>query len=136
MPNALYAKGKEKLLGSTNAISLDVDTIKVALVNNAYPQDLALDEWYTTLSTYVLNTPQTLTNKSITNGIFDADDVTFSAVAAGSTCEGVVIYKDTGTPGSSALLAYIDTITGFPLATNGGDITIQWDNGAFRIFSL
>ena len=44
--------------------------------------------------------------------------------------------NDTGVAGTSALLAYIDNITGFPLATNGGDITIQWDNGAYRIFSL
>jgi hypothetical protein len=48
----------------------------------------------------------------------------------------VVIYKDTGSPASSPLLAYIDAITGFPLATNGGDITVQWDNGTFKIFSL
>jgi hypothetical protein len=48
----------------------------------------------------------------------------------------VVIYKDTGVPGTSPLIAYIDTITGFPLVTNGGDITIQWDNGAYKIFSL
>jgi hypothetical protein len=37
---------------------------------------------------------------------------------------------------TSPVLIYIDTITGFPLATNGGDITIQWDNGAYKIFSL
>ena len=136
MANALYAKGKEKLLSSTNAVSLDTDTIKVALVSNAYAQNLTTDEWYTSISSHVLGTPQTLASKTITNGVFDAADVTFSAVTAGSTSEGVVIYKDTGTPSTSALIAYIDTITGFPLATNGGDITIQWDNGAYKIFSL
>jgi len=136
MANALYAKGKEKLLSSTNAISLDTDTIKVALVKNDYAQNLATDEFYTSISASVVGTPQTLISKTITGGVFDATDVTFSTVAAGSTCEGVVIYKDTGTAGTSALLAYIDTITGFPLATNGGDVVIQWDNGAYKIFSL
>jgi len=47
-----------------------------------------------------------------------------------------VIYKDTGVDGTSPLIAYVDTITGFPLATNGGDITVQWDNGTYKIFSL
>ena len=68
--------------------------------------------------------------------MFDAADATFAAVTGGDTLEGVVIYKDTGVAGTSALIAYIDTITGFPLATNGGDITIQWDNGAYKILSL
>lgn len=134
MANALYAKGKEKLL--TAAINLSTDTIKVALVRNDYAQNLATDEWYTSITASVLNTPQTLASKTVTDGVFDAADVTFTAVTAGDTSEGVVIYKDTGTPGTSALIAYIDTITGFPLATNGGDITIQWDNGAYKIFSL
>lgn len=136
MANALYAKGKEKLLSSTNSISLDTDTMKVALVKNDYVQNLTTDEWYTSISAHVVGTPQTLATKTITNGVFDAADVTWTAVASGSTFEAVVIYKDTGTAGTSPLLAYIDTITGFPLASNGGDITVQWDNGAFKIFSL
>ena len=53
-----------------------------------------------------------------------------------STALGVALYKDTGVSGTSPLLALIDTITGFPLATNGGDIQIVWDSGAYKIFSL
>lgn len=134
MANALYALGKEKIL--SGALNLVGDTIKVALVKNTYPQNLTTDEWYSTLSAYVIGTPQTLASKSVALGVFDAGDITNTAVTAGDTLEGVVIYKDTGVAGTSALIAYIDTITGFPLATNGGDITIQWDNGAYKIFSL
>ena len=134
MANALYAKGKEKMLtGSVNFLS---DTIKVALVENDYVQNLTFDEFYTAISASVLGTPQTLASKTVTNGVFDAADVTFAAIPLGSTTEGVVIYKDTGDNATSPLLAYIDTITGFPVATNGSDITVQWDNGAFKIFSL
>jgi len=68
--------------------------------------------------------------------VFDAADITFTAVTSGSTAKAIVIWKDTGTPSTSPLLVYIDTITGFPLATNGGDITIVWDNGTYKIFSL
>lgn len=134
MSNALYAKGKEKMLAaSINYVS---DTIKVALVKNTYPQNLATDEFYSDISAYVVGTPQTLGSKTTSAGVFDAGDVTYTAVTAGDTLEGVVIYKDTGVAGTSPLLLYIDTITGFPLATNGGDITIAWDNGAYKIFSL
>ena len=134
MANALYGKGKEKMLSA--AINFLTDTLKVALVENTYPQSLTADEFYSDISTYVLGTPQTLGTKSVTLGVFDAADVTYTAVTTGDTSEGVVIYKDTGVAGTSPLLAYIDTITGFPLATNGGDITVQWDAGTYKIFSL
>lgn len=134
MANAFYTKGKEKILsGSINWVS---DTIKVMLVKNTYPQNLATDEFVSDISAYRLNTDQTLGSKSVTGGVFDAGDATYTAVTAGDTSEGVVIYKDTGAEATSPLLIYIDTITGFPLATNGGDITTAWDNGAYKIFSL
>lgn len=134
MANALYAKGKEKILSAS--INFVTDNIRVALVRNTYPQNLATDEFYTSISAYVVGTPQLLGGKSVAAGVFDANDPTFMAVAGGDTLEGVVIYKDTGTAGTSPLLAYIDVITGFPLLTNGGDVPIVWDNGAYKIFSL
>lgn len=134
MANALYSKGKEKILSA--AVNFVTDTIKVMLVKNTYPQNLASDEFLSSVEAYRLSTDQTLSAKSVASGAFDAGDATFAAVTAGDTSEGVVIYKDTGSAATSPLIAYIDVITGFPLATNGGDITIQWDNGAYKIFSL
>ena len=134
MANAHFAKGKEKILSAS--INFATDTIKFALVKNTYPQNLAEDEFFTAVSAHVVGTPQTLAAKTVTAGVFDAADAVFTAVAAGDTLEGGVLYKDTGVDGTSALIAYIDTITGFPLATNGSDITVHWDNGAFKIFSL
>lgn len=143
MANALYGKGKEKLLsgasGTTSAtsIQIDADTIKAALVSSAYTPNLSTDEFYTAaIGSFILGTPQTLATKTFALGVVDAADITFAAVTAGSTAKYVVLYKDTGTPATSPLLACLDTITGFPLATNGGDITIVWDSGAYRIFSL
>lgn len=134
MANALFGKGKEKLL--SGSINLSTDTIKVALMSSAYTPNLSTDEFYSGISANVLGTPQTLSSKSVTLGVFDAADITFAAVTSGSTASRLVIYKDTGLASSSPVLAMIDTITGFPLATNGGDIQVAWDNGANKIFSL
>ena len=134
MANALYAKGKEKILSA--AINFTSDTIKAALMSSAYTANLSTDEYWNTISANELNSSQTLGSKSVTGGVFDAADITFTAVTSGSTAKAIVIRKDTGTPSTSPLLVYIDTITGFPLATNGGDITITWDNGSYKIFSL
>lgn len=134
MANAHYGKGKERLLDA--AIDPNNDTIKAALVSTSYTANLSTHEFYSDISAYVLGTPVTLSSKAITLGVFDAADVTFASVASGSTAKAVVLFKDTGVAGTSPLMTYIDTITGFPLATHGGDITVAWDNGANKIFSL
>ena len=134
MANAWYRKGAEKVLLAQ--VDFDTDTIKARLVKNTYAQNLSTDEFISSVTAITGSTDQTLANTSVTDGVFDADDITFTAVPAGETSEGVVIYKDTGVAGTSPLLMYIDTITGFPLATNGGNVVIQWDNGAYKIVSL
>jgi uncharacterized protein YigE (DUF2233 family) len=46
-----------------------------------------------------------------------------------------VIYIDTGTAGTSPLVAYIDTgVTGLPVTPNGGNINVTWN--ASGIFAL
>jgi len=134
MASLLYPKGKQKLL--SGSINMPSDTIKAALVSTAYTPNSSTDEFHSTISAYILGTAQTLGTKDVTLGVFDAAGVTFSAVAAGSTAKYVAIYKDTGVSGTSPLIALVETISGFPLATNGGDIQIVWDNGANKIFAL
>ncbi len=130
----LYTKAKEKIL--SGQINLASDTLKVALVSDGYVANAATHEFLTALNGFTIGTAQALTGATVTNGVFDAADVAWSAVPVGSTAAGVVIYKDTGNPDTSPLLVMINYITGFPLVTNGGDITVQWDNGSYRIFTL
>jgi len=77
----------------------------------------------------------TLTNISTTNGVFDADDAVFSDVT-GASVEACIGYLDSGDEATSRLLFYFDVATGLPVVPNGGNITAQWDNGAYKIFSL
>lgn len=65
MANAFYAKGKEKIL--SGAIDFTTDTIKVALLKNTYPQDLAADEFHDDLSAYIIGTLHTLGRFQCTN---------------------------------------------------------------------
>jgi len=34
------------------------------------------------------------------------------------------------------VIAWFDTGTNLPVVPNGGDVTVQWDSGANRIFTL
>ena len=133
MANALYDKGREAFL--SGGISWSGDTIKMALVNTGtYTVDLANHQFLSSL-TGVVGTAQTLGTKTVTAGVADAADVTYTAVT-GSAVGALVIYKDTGTAGTSNLIAYIDTGTGLPVTPNGGDIIVVFDNGANKIFKL
>jgi len=136
MANALYDKGREKFL--KGEISWNNDTIKAMLVDAAdYTPNLATDEFVSAIASGGrVATSGALANKTTTAGVADADDVTFSAVS-GDQSEYIILFKDTGDVATSPLIAYIDTVSsGLPVTPNGGDIIVQWDNGASKIFKL
>jgi hypothetical protein len=144
MASIMYNEGNESIVDRN--IDLLSDTIKAILVNATYSPNKddqfidaggASDAVDARLSG---TTDQTLGTKVIGKDTtsdfvyFDAADVVFTAVTTAQTAVGVVIYKDTGTPTTSKLIAYLD-ITDTP--TNGGDITIQFaapaSGGVFKL---
>lgn len=131
MANTLYPLGAEKML--TAQINFPDDTIKAVLVPSTYTYSAA-HEFLDDLTT--IGTAQELLNKTIIGGAFDADDITFPMLASGSVIKAVVLYQHTGVGGTSALIAYYDTVTGFPAATNGGSHTVTWSDGTGKIFKL
>jgi len=134
MANALYANFKQKL--GEAGFNLTSDTIKVVLVDTAdYTPNLATDTNLVNIAAGARVATGTLANQAWAAGVFDADDITFTAVT-GDQSEALVIYKDTGTEATSLLIALFDTVTGLPVTPNGGDIQIVWDNGANKIFKL
>ena len=76
-----------------------------------------------------------MANKTYTGGVFDADDVTFTAVTSG-TYEHLVIWIDTGVEATSRLVACFDTATGLPVTSSGGNVIVTFDSGANKIFKL
>jgi hypothetical protein len=135
MANAIYPKYKELLIGTGTAASLSSGTVKAALIDTGTYTYNSAHDFYDDVVAGVVGTPVTLTTKTVTNGVFDADDVTFTSVS-GATCEAVLIYIDTGGANSTdPIVAFLDTnITGLPVTPNGGNITIAWN--ASGIFAL
>lgn len=133
MANAIYPKYKEALLDGLANIDVNDGTVKVALVDTGTYTYSAAHDFYDDLSG-VVGTPQTIANTTVTNGLFDGDDVTFTAVT-GNSVEALVIYIDTGVAATSRLVAYIDTgVTGLPVTPNGGNIAITWNaSGIFQL---
>lgn len=141
MANALYLPGKEGILDAS--ISVNVAVIKAALVSG-YTFSSAhkfMNEVGTAGGT-VRGTPFTLGTKTFTNGVFDAADNLWAAVATAAACI-IVIYQASAVTGGSdvantaqRLIQFIDTGTNLPVTPNGGDINCTWDNGSNKIFAL
>ena len=133
MANALYSKAKEAFLnGSINMVA---NTITIALVDTGVYTYSATHQFRNEVSNSAVISSTTLTNKTITNGVFDADDATFSSVT-GANCEALLIFQDTGIQTTSRLVAYIDSATGLPILPNGGDISVAFSSGSSKIFAL
>lgn len=141
MANALYDKGREGFLGA----EIDWDAvIKAVLIDTgAYTLNIATHKFLSEVAAGArIATSAALATKTITDGVADAADVTFTAVT-GVSVEAIILYQASAVTGGAdvadtlqRLIAYIDVATGLPVTPNGGDITITWDNGTNRIFKL
>lgn len=140
MANQLYSKAKEDFLGGS--LNLSSNAITIALIDtDVYTFSSSHEDRADIPNTAVVSTAN-LANKTITAGVFDADDVVFPFVT-GANCEALILYHNTGdaeTDGArqadSRLIAYIDTATGLPVLPNGGNLTVKFSGGASKIFAL
>ncbi len=139
MANAVYVPFRNGVLGShATRVDLDADTIKAALIDHGTDTpNTTTDDFYNDISAGLVGAlSSALANKTIGTvaaGVFDADNVTFSAVS-GNSVESVNLLKDTGNAATSDLIAYFDTATGLPVTPNGGDITVTWAAGGIFTF--
>lgn len=135
MANVLYPKFKELMAGGD--IDLASDDIRAILIDTAdYTYSAAHDFLDDVPAGARVAVSSAFASKTITGGVLDAADLTFSSVT-GDQCEALIIYKHTGTDSTSPLIAYIDTVSsGLPVTPIGTDITWQWDSGANKIFAI
>lgn len=144
MASRVYNQGILKILNGS--IDYLTDTVNALIVNQAYTFDKAHDFVDDVVSNEVANSTgtgyerKTLSNKSVTldntnnRVVFDADNLSYTAVSTTQQLGGLVIYKEGASDGARALIAFIDFND---LPTNGSDINVNFDvNGVFRITNI
>ena len=141
MSQALFSKGREGFLAGE--IDWDSATIKASLVRG-YTFNAAhkfVSEITNAGATLVATA--TLASKTVTDGVADAADATFAAVAAGAAITGLLIYQSSAVGGGSDVAAsaqraifFTDAYTGLPVTPNGGDLICTFDNASNKIFAL
>jgi len=124
MSNQLFNPGREGFLAGE--IDWDTAVIKVALVRG-YTFD-ATDKFVSEVTAAggtLVATSSALGSKSLTDGVADAADVTFTSVAAGSAITGIIIFQASAVTGgadvaasSQRLIAWLDGNQLITLAAN------------------
>ena len=139
MANTVYPKAKEAFL--SGALNLTTADVKVRLLCGATYN--AAHEFVNQVGGTDLFTGPVLTGKTVTGGVFDADGSVLPAVPAAEDMGGdpadwtaAVLFVDTGTAGTSRLVAWLDSATGLPFLGDGSVVTVEWDSGAAKIFAL
>ena len=142
MASALYDPGRQGFLDGS--IDWDTAVIKCALVRGyTFSAAHKFVSDVTGAGGTLVATSAALASKTVTSGVADAADVTFTAVAAGAAIPAIVIFQSSAVTGGAdvaataqRLICYIDTATGLPVTPNGQNISIAWDNGSNRILKL
>lgn len=143
MANAPYRNFKKLLLDGD--VDLVVDDLRVAIIDEA---DYTFDAAHTNLSQVPgaarVAVSGTIQNRSITidgsgNAVFDADDTTINTVT-GDPAEALIVFKQGASDAASPLLFFMnrqaDGTTPLSLLPNGGNVTVEWSNGATKLVRL
>lgn len=130
MASQLYPKGKKAILDAD--IDLLVDDIIVVLIDTADETYDSADQFHSDITgAGIVATSGNLASKTTTSGVFDAADITITAVT-GDPVEAVILLKWTGASGTSPLIAWYDLASTF--TPNGSDVTVVWhSSGIFAI---
>lgn len=129
----VYSKALERAAGAGLDL-LNVD-VRVMLVLSAYTFD-DTDEFLADVGAVDNGRSAALAGKSITNGIFDANDTTLTALAS-SASNAVIFFIHTGNDATARLLAYVDVGVGIPFTPEAAQVCpIVHDNGANKCFKL
>lgn len=117
-------------------------TIKIMLVTSGYAVDIDGDTVVSDITNEVASGGgyttggEDITTRSVVQdnatdlAKYDGDDIVWATSTI--TARGAIIYKDTGTPSTSPLVAYIDFVT--DQESLNADFTIQWStDGIFTV---
>jgi hypothetical protein len=136
MASFIYNSYGKKLFDNSTKISLSTDTIKVALTNSSYTPNRYTHYFFDDITNEISGSGytaggETLGSVTLTQDdsndriIFDAADTTW-ANSSIPNARYAVIYKSTGTPGTSPLIALIDF--GSNRSSSLTTFTIQWNS--------
>lgn len=115
---------------SADAVDLETDNLKFALVITAHTPSPSTDDFLDDLVGEFVGTDQAITSQTVAaDGTFDCANPTWTALSGGEVSY-IVMYKETGGATSTKMLiALLDSanVTGLPFTPSGTDVTLNID---------
>ena len=137
MADFCYTRAKRDI--ALGDIHFDTDDMRVALIMTNTTADTEKDktfmDQFTTLDEFdgagysrgALNNEAVNEDTANDRAEFDADNLTFSGISAGTrNIQGAIVYKHVTNDANSVPILWIDT-GGFPFTANGGDLVLSWN---------
>jgi len=134
MADTLYEPARKAFLDGD--LDMLVDDLRVILIDTAsYAPNFVTDTFLSSIAAGArVAVSGTMTGRTTTGGVFDADNIAYPAVGpAGTSIEAIVLYQHTGVDATSRLIEWKDQMPGLPFVANGGPVGLLW--GSF-VFSL
>lgn len=141
MANAAFTPAKEGFIDG----SLDLDTavIKAAFVRSyTFSAAHKFVSDVTTAGGVLNGTSAALANKTVTGGVFDADD-TSATTAASAVDHGILLFQSSAVTGggdvaasAQRVIAWYDSGTGLPIQPGTASTPIVWDSGTNKILKV
>lgn len=141
MANASFTTFRDGVM--KGEIDLDTAVFKVALVRSytfnaahTYMSDV------TGAGGVVNGTSAALANKTVTGGVFDADDTTITTTSS-ATNHVLIVFQASAVGGGADVAAtaqrlcfYMDTGTNLPIQPGAGTLNVTWPNTSGKIYQI
>jgi hypothetical protein len=140
--NAAFTPAYEGLIAGE--IDLDTASIKAAFVRGyTFSASHKFVSDITGAGGGTINgTSAALANKTVTGGVFDADNTTATTTAS-AVNHGILLYQASAVGGGAdvaasaqRVIAWYDTGTGLPIQPGSGATPITWDDGTNKILKI
>jgi hypothetical protein len=141
MANAAFTPALEGFI--SGEIDLDTAVIKAAFVRGyTFSASHKFVSDVTGAGGTLNGTSAALTGKTVTGGVFDADDTTVTTTAS-AVNHGILLFQASAVGGGAdvaasaqRVIAYYDTGTGLPIQPGSGATPITWDSGTNKILKV
>lgn len=132
--SAVSPKFVEAAIGGGADADLLSGDVRVIAVDATYVYDEAHEFLASVLVADRVAVSDPLTGKTVTNGVFDADDASFAAVPVGADVTQFLIVVMTGVDATSRIAVHLDDASlGLPFTPTGAGQLVVWDNGPNKI---
>lgn len=125
----IFEKAKGNFLKGN--IDLLNNNIALVLVGGGYTPNMDNDEFQNSISPASIVSEELVDGKEIVGSVFDANDVEFQGIPAGTQINFALLVKDTGANNTSLLIGVHEFVP--PIVADGNELVVNFPNSLIEL---